>query len=766
MGAVDVARELITLARAEGRDVLLETEVYQILDAGGLRVPAALAIQPGERIPEATLRHFRGDRVMLKVASPAITHKTELGGVASCPRDPDEIAVRSREMLETVRARGGDAIADSVAWIQVTERIEAGRELGDELFVGLRNSREFGPILAAGLGGVDTEELVARFRPGGASEMNVTLLGAPERFMARFKQTFAYAAMAGRTRGGRCRVRDEDLLEIFRFFFALGQGLMPGDGGEGALLELEVNPFLVVEGGPVAADGFFRFGRDHSLPAPTPIEGIRHLLEPATVALVGVSARDTKNPGRIILRNLLREHFPLDAVRVVRPGGGAVDGVACVDSLDALPWVADMMVLAVGAAQVPDLIEQVIAGGRARSIVLISGGMEETEHGKEAAARISGAMARARAEGRPCPVIVGPNCLGVRSRPGRFDTLFIPQTKLPPPKGGIQNSALVFQSGALMITNMNELAFLDPVFAISTGNQMDLSATDFVRYLAGDPRIEVIALYIDGFGELEGLEMARAIRGATRAGKDVLVYKAGRTQEGRSATSSHTASVAGDYDVAVAGMEQAGAIVADTFTQFRGLLMLACLLRERNLYGPGLALMSNAGYETIGMADNIDHERGFRLAKLLPETKEQIRRVLREAGIENLVTVKNPLDVTPMASDEVHVAIARALLDDPDVGGLVMGFVPLTPAMQTLPPGLVEGDSIDAPGSLTETLLESLSRSKKPVVTVVHGGRLYDDMVGKLFLDLIPCFRRADEAMGVFQKYIHARLTNIQQARE
>ncbi len=763
MGAAAVARELIGLARAEGRDILLETEVYEILDAGGLRVPAALAVQPGERISAARLRHFRGDEVILKVASPAITHKTELGGVAFCPKDPDAIAARSAEMVETVRGRGGEDLAATIRWIQITEKISAGHELGDELFVGLRNSREFGPVLAAGLGGVDTEELVARFRPGGASEMGVILLDSPERFMERFRQTFAYAAMAGRTRSGRKRIDDAQLLEIFRFFFELGRGLMPGDHGEDALLDLEVNPFLIAGGGAVAADGFLRFGRDHALPEATPIEGIRNLLEPRTVALVGVSARDEKNPGRIILRNLLREEFPLEDIRVIHPGGGEIDGVACVDDLEALPWCADLMVLAVGAARVPGIIERIIAGDHARSIVLISGGMDETEHGKEAAERVQAAMAEARVAGRPCPVIVGPNCLGVRSRPGRFDTLFIPQTKLPPPRGGIRNSALVFQSGAFMITNMNELPFLDPVFAISTGNQMDLSATDFVRYLATDSRIEVIALYIDGFGELEGLEMARAIREATSAGKDVVIYKAGRTREGRTATTSHTASVAGDYDVTVAGLVQAGAIVADTFYRFRGLLMVACLLRKRDDFGTGLALMSNAGYETIGMADSINHERGFRLAALSNETKARIQKVLEDAGIASLVTVKNPLDVTPMATDEVHVAIAQALLDDPDVGGLVMGFVPLTPAMQTLPPGLVKGDSIDHPGSLTETLLKILQTSRKPVVTVVHGGRLYDDMVGKLFLELIPCFRRSDEAVQVFQTYIHARLTNIQQ---
>jgi acyl-CoA synthetase (NDP forming) len=309
-----------------------------------------------------------------------------------------------------------------------------------------------------------------------------------------------------------------------------------------------------------------------------------------------------------------------------------------------------------------------------------------------------------------------------------------------------------------MITNMNDLPFLDPVFAISTGNQLDLGPADLVRHLGADPRIEVIALYIDGFREREGLETAFAIRDAVAAGRDVVVYKAGRTQEGKSATSSHTASVAGDYDVAVEGLERAGAIVAESFAQFRGLLMLASLLRSRGQAGRGLALMSNAGYETIGMADAIDHARGFRLAQFSPATLDRIREVLRAAGIERLVNVGNPLDLTPMATDEVHVACVRAVLEDPDVGGVVMGFVPLTPAMATLPPGIAKGDSIDDPHSLSHTLLETLAASRKPVVTVVDGGRLYDGLVGRLFRDLIPCFRSADDAVRIFQRYLDVRL--------
>ena len=125
------------------------------------------------------------------------------------------------------------------------------------------------------------------------------------------------------------------------------------------------------------------------------------------------------NPGRIILRNLLSREFPTENIRVIRPDGEAIDGVDACASLSDLPWKADLVVVSVAASAVLPIIEEALAGDKAASMILIPGGLGETEAGKADAKRILDQMANARAKGLPTPVLVGPNCLGIRSNPGR-----------------------------------------------------------------------------------------------------------------------------------------------------------------------------------------------------------------------------------------------------------------------------------------------------------------------------------------------------------
>ncbi len=80
---------------------------------------------------------------------------------------------------------------------------------------------------------------------------------------------------------------------------------------------------------------------------------------------------------------------------------------------------------------------------------------------------------------------------------------------------------------------------------------------------------------MEGFSNLDGLIFAEAVKEAVPKGKEIIFYKAGRTPEGKSATSGHTASIAGDYMVCESCISQAGAMVAENFTIFEGLLLLS-----------------------------------------------------------------------------------------------------------------------------------------------------------------------------------------------
>lgn len=128
--------------------------------------------------------------------------------------------------------------------------------------------------------------------------------------------------------------------------------------------------------------------------------------------------------------------------------------------------------------------------------------------------------------------------------------MFIPDAKLPKQRGAPKrNAVFVSQSGAFMITRLSKRLGLDPAYMISVGNKIDLTLGDVVRYLKDAADIDVIVVYAEGFKDLDGLAFSRAVRAAVIAGKDVIFYKAGRTSEGKAATSGHTASLAGDYMV-------------------------------------------------------------------------------------------------------------------------------------------------------------------------------------------------------------------------
>ena len=200
-------------------------------------------------------------------------------------------------------------------------------------------------------------------------------------------------------------------------------------------------------------------------------------------------------------------------------------------------------------------------------------------------------------------MINGGNCLGIRSRPGRYDTLFIPRWKLP---AGSRSApvALITGSGAFAITRLARMAPLDPRYVITIGNQMDLTAGDFLAHLADDPEVRVFGVYLEGFTRLDGLRFLEAAARITASGRQVILYRAGRTAAGASASASHTAAIAGDVVVTRELARAAGVTIADTPADFDDLLRTFTLLDGRPARGRRLGAASNAGSECVTIADH------------------------------------------------------------------------------------------------------------------------------------------------------------------
>ncbi len=774
--------ELFVTAEKEGRPFLYEHETYELLrNSGAETPPKAELLVKGARISEEIASVMPGHKVVLKVVSPTIFHKTDIGGVQIVPNQPDSIRSAVRRMIDQVPARFADwitrglgsrpaaynglsgddlerAIERDIKGVLLCQFMPPDSEaFGNELLVSIRRTREFGMIITAGLGGTDTELYAARFKKGQAVVSAPTALVDGEQFFELFQQTIAFKKLAGVSRGQERLVSNSQLIECFASFIKMANTYSHQNPEAPFVLdELEINPFAFTDYRMVPLDGICRFSRPMPLSTARPTEKIDALLHPKSIAIIGVSDKKV-NFGRIILRNILQQGFDSQRITLIKPGADAIDGVTCVPSLADLPHKVDLLVVAVGAHQVPELVGQVIEQDAAESVMLIPGGLGEKQGQQEQTERMHQQIEQSRTRPDRGPIFLGSNTMGVISHPGHYDTIFIPEEKLPKLREGKpQNSAFISQSGAFIITRTSKIPVLNPAYMISIGNQTDLTLGDMVDFVKDLPSIDVIAIYSEGFSDLDGLALCKAIRQAVLNGKEVVFYKAGRTPEGKIATSGHTASVAGDYMVCESCISQAGAMVANRFLQFEELYLLATRLHHVRVDGNRLAAVSGAGFEAVGMADSIlgdDYE--LKMASLSEETRQGLQEKINANGLSHLVDIKNPMDINPSANDRLHTEVVEILLQDAQVDGIVAGLDPMSPVTHTLPSP--ESTEPFAPESIVNLLPQVVAQADKPIIGVVDGGRLYDPMVDELEKQGVIVFRSSDRAVAALAKYINGR---------
>jgi acyl-CoA synthetase (NDP forming) len=284
---------------------------------------------------------------------------------------------------------------------------------------------------------------------------------------------------------------------------------------------------------------------------------------------------------------------------------------------------------------------------------------------------------------------------------------------------------------------------------------MDLTIGDYLTYLKDDAAIDVFAVYVEGFGRLDGLRFFEAAREITVSGRTVILYRAGRTSAGARASASHTAALAGDYAVTRELARETGVVMADTLQDFDDLTRLFTWLRGKRVDGWQLGALSNAGFECVAMADNLGR---FSLARYDGPTGDRLRTVFRDSKIESIVDVHNPLDLTPMTGDAAVEQIVRAILESEQVDVAVVGVVPLAPSLNTLPRGEGHAEDVSRPESTAGRLVRLHRESAKAWVAVVDAGALYDPMAALLEQGGVPTFRTADAALRLLGVYCAARL--------
>ena len=378
---------------------------------------------------------------------------------------------------------------------------------------------------------------------------------------------------------------------------------------------------------------------------------LRPFFQPSSVAVVGVS-RNPDNIGTRILKAILGAGFK-GPVYPVNPKADSLSKLKAYPSLPALPETPDLVVVAVPADGVNSVIDDCAARGARAAIVITAGFAEVGAEGRERQQQL---LEKIRGHGMR---MIGPNCLGILNTDPRvrLNASFAPDF---PPEG---NVAFCSQSGALglAVISLAGERGLGLASFVSVGNKADISGNDLLQYWEEDPRIRVILLYLESFGNPR-----RFARIAKRVGryKPIVVVKAGRTGAGRRAAGSHTAALAADDVATVALFHQTGVIRADTLGE---MFDLATALSSQPLpKGRRVAVLTNAGGLGILCADACE-ANGLAVQELGDETQRRLSEFLPPAA-----SVGNPVDMIASADAEDYRRAVDILLCAEEVDALIV----------------------------------------------------------------------------------------------
>ena len=375
--------------------------------------------------------------------------------------------------------------------------------------------------------------------------------------------------------------------------------------------------------------------------------------------------------------------MPDEGLLVIKPGVDEFAGVRCVPDVAALADdPVDILIVALPATRCVPMIETLCEqGGGAAVVYIVAGGIGDGADKEGFGERLSALIDSRRQKGEWCPAIVGPNGLGMLLSPLKLNSLFIPQSKLNVEFAPESDVALISQSGAFLITRLSRHSNLNLKYGFSIGNQLDMKLSDFMALVARDKSVRVLGIYVEGFVGGDACAVAKLVEQFRAENRHVIIYKGGRSQLGQTAAESHTGAMTGDYHVQKRLLHKAGAILTESFNQFNAVLKWMSAYPELRELGK-LAIVTNAGYETVGSVDTLGDTDTDRLYRFSEDDRAALTAILERHGMQGLVAASNPLDLTPMADEDVYFDCVEAMIGF-GAGVVMLGLVPLSEQLDT-----------------------------------------------------------------------------------
>ncbi|QJB56439.1 acetate--CoA ligase [Pseudodesulfovibrio sp. zrk46] len=384
---------------------------------------------------------------------------------------------------------------------------------------------------------------------------------------------------------------------------------------------------------------------------------LKHLFNPDSIAVVGASRHPGKL-GHVIMSNILRAGYK-GKLFPVNPAGGEILGLEVSTSTDNLPVPPDLGIITLPREKVLTAMED-LAAANVSAICVITAGFRET--GRDG---FELEMAMADLARRKGITLLGPNSLGLVNTENGLDATI---AQASPAKGSI---AFFSQSGALCSAILDWADGENIGFSkfVSLGNKAGLSEADVLEALGDDPETKVIIGYLESVDD--GEKFLRKARLVTEK-KPVIMIKAGTTQSGARATSSHTGSMAGSVVASTAALRQAGIIQVH---DLEALFDLARAFATQPLpEGPNLTVVTNSGGPGILAADACEGA-GLHLARPAQKTLD----ILSEA-LPPFAAIYNPIDIIGDAKADRYRVTLEAVATDEFTNAIMVLLTPTASA--------------------------------------------------------------------------------------
>lgn len=372
---------------------------------------------------------------------------------------------------------------------------------------------------------------------------------------------------------------------------------------------------------------------------------------PQSVAVIGAS-RNEEKLGHGVLKNLLQYGYK-GKVYPINPKADEVLGLRAYPSVLDVPGEIDMAVVVVPAPIVARVLEECGQKGVQGVVIITAGFREVGGQGLKEEKRLAEIASRYGMR------IIGPNCLGLIDTLCSLNATFSPSM---PKRGDI---AIMSQSGALLVAILDWAVAQEVGFSrvVSLGNKADVDEVDILEAWGEDPYSKVIAAYLEGVDDgRRFMEVARRVTPKM----PVVVIKAGTTEAGARAVSSHTGSLAGSEKAYDAALRQSGIVRANSMEDLFDYAF--AFSQQPLLQGNRIAIVTNGGGAGIMASDEVERV-GLKMASLSRETIERLReRLPPEANIYN------PVDCLGDADAERYGYALEADLNDENVDGVIASF--------------------------------------------------------------------------------------------